>query len=87
MKHTAPGPPIPPPSYMVDNSGNHFGAAPDGYEPHIETPAASPVIEYNVTIPGHLESRQSTSFWLANMKHGQARFPNGLTNKQLERHC
>lgn len=89
MKHTAPGPPIPPPSYMVDNSDNHFGAAPDGYEPHIEMPAASPVLEHNLTIPlGHLESRQSTSYWLANMKHGQARFSlHHVPDKQTGRNC
>jgi hypothetical protein len=67
---------IPPPAYMVDQEGNTFGTAPDH-----ETRNGPVLSESNAT-SGSIHTftllaetaQAQTSYWLANMEHGQVSF-------------
>lgn len=72
---TRPGQPIAPPSYMVDNTQNRHGAAPDRYAAQLEMPVSFGSLNHS-SLP--IAPRQSSSYWLANMQHGQVSFSRHL---------
>jgi hypothetical protein len=81
------GPPLPAPTYMVNNQGNTHHAAPDKGTQNgpVLPPAAS---HSNSTGGPHGKklATRSTSYWLANMVHGQVLHPQLLQIRLLSLH-
>lgn len=65
-----PQPPLPPPAYMVDNTGNTHGSAPD--HSAVNGPAVDIEFVAEVGNTTLLEKRASPSFWVGGVTHGRS---------------